>query len=828
MVLNFGKLGGGNVVDEAHDPRTIFSALTKDQKYSYPRDVQAQVWEDWFKRRDEKDLVVKMNTGSGKTVVGLLILKSCLNESKGPAVFFTPDKYLSEQVIKEAHSLGIPVTTDEKSAEFISGKSILVTNVHKLFNGKSVFGVGDEGIKIKIGAMLIDDAHACLTTIKERFTIRLSSSHPAYARLWPILRPGLIEQSQSKVMEIEAHDPVAQMRVPFWTWQKEQETIIKILHDYRDDNEVKFVWPLVKENLNLCQCNLGSGFLEISASYLPIDIVPSFRAANRRIFMSATISDETIFVSDLKADEKSIQNVIAPKTADDLGDRMILFPQKSNPRISDEDLRSFVKHIASSLNVVVLVPSRKRADFWSSVANATLDQESIVSGVEKLKTGLLGLTVLVNRYDGIDLPGNAARLLVLDGIPQAQSIREKMDNNLLRMSDEYLQKQVSKIEQGIGRGTRSNDDFCVVLLMGSSLTHFLYSPEAKQKFSKATLAQIELGERVSDQIKGKTLNEMLEVMNLCFTRNHEWVKVAKSTISGLVSSKTAKFTQWQLALGKAYHLSSIGQHQQAVNLLQQQINLTKDESLKGYLFQCAAEIMNFYDQNSSQQLLLSGIQFNRGILRPIKGINYSKINAPDNGQAESAVAFYKERFLEPNDCILEINRLIDDLKFEDDFASEFESAVSFLGKFIGYSSQRPDNDIGTGPDVLWAVGELKYFIIECKNGIKIGNNVSKSHVEQLQSSLTWFESTYDKSCTTTQIMVHPSRDLENTAFATNSMKVIDVEKLEDLKNSLKNYTADLCHDGSLYKVEKVKQKIQQYGFDRTQFISRYTKDFRKI
>ena len=38
-----------------------------------------------------------MNTGGGKTVVGLLMLKSCLNEGVGPAVYVTPDNYLVSQ-----------------------------------------------------------------------------------------------------------------------------------------------------------------------------------------------------------------------------------------------------------------------------------------------------------------------------------------------------------------------------------------------------------------------------------------------------------------------------------------------------------------------------------------------------------------------------------------------------------------------------------------------------------------------------------------------------------------------------------------------------------
>ncbi len=43
-----------------------------------------------------------MNTGSGKTTVGLLMLQSCLNEGVGPAVYVVPDNYLVNQVCDEA------------------------------------------------------------------------------------------------------------------------------------------------------------------------------------------------------------------------------------------------------------------------------------------------------------------------------------------------------------------------------------------------------------------------------------------------------------------------------------------------------------------------------------------------------------------------------------------------------------------------------------------------------------------------------------------------------------------------------------------------------
>jgi replicative superfamily II helicase len=164
--LDFSRIGQQSTADSATEPRRIFTTLpSKDQRYAYARDVQSEVWEAWHGRRTERDLVIKMNTGGGKTVVGLVILKSCLNEGAGPAVYITPDVYLAQQVREEARRLGIETTDDPQDAGFLSSQAILIANVYKLFNGRSVFGVqGGYRPLVEIGTILVDDAHACITT----------------------------------------------------------------------------------------------------------------------------------------------------------------------------------------------------------------------------------------------------------------------------------------------------------------------------------------------------------------------------------------------------------------------------------------------------------------------------------------------------------------------------------------------------------------------------------------------------------------------------------------------------------------------------------------
>lgn len=124
----FEGLGASDPAASTLDPKKLFRALNKPvgSPFKFPHDIQTEVWDRWFTRRAEADLVVKMNTGSGKTVIGLVIAKSSLNEGVGPAVYLVPNTQLQDQVIETANGLGLDWTADPRDPEspwvsFLSG-----------------------------------------------------------------------------------------------------------------------------------------------------------------------------------------------------------------------------------------------------------------------------------------------------------------------------------------------------------------------------------------------------------------------------------------------------------------------------------------------------------------------------------------------------------------------------------------------------------------------------------------------------------------------------------------------------------------------------------
>lgn len=719
MMIDFGKLTGGGTVDSALQPREIFVALPnkKEGKFEYPRDVQTQVWDHWFKRRDESDLVLKMNTGSGKTVVALLILKSSLNEKKGPAVYVVPDNYLLEQVLSEANDLGIEVTKETSSPLFLSGKAILVVSIHKLVNGLSVFGVGDEGIKIEIGTLLIDDAHACLDTIEDQFIITISRQNKAYNDLYNIYRESLHTQCETKASEIELGDPSAYMQIPFWTWQdKIKETSSILIKHKNTENEIKFTWPLLKESLHLCRCIVSVKEIEISPHCIPIQMIPSIANAARKVFMTATLADDGILSTHFGIKEESISRAVIPDSAGDVGDRMILLPQVINPELSDEQIKDLCKCASQHINVVVIVPSEYRSKFWQDEADLILNKDNIYSGVERLKNEKVGLVVLINRYDGIDLPKDSCRLLVIDGLPDVRHLIDKVNQGILMGSGRLSSQIIQRIEQGMGRGIRSSDDYCAVLLMGKNLTSQLYARGAINKFSPATKAQLDISEKISEQIKGKGIKEILETLSYLFDRNKDWVSVSKGAVAALTYNDKTDLNRISLTLRDSYDYADRKIYTNAISTLSDLINETTDKPLKGYLMQCLSEYINLYDKVEAQKTLLSASSFNTRILKPLDGISYHKLESLEMEQAKACSEFLKTKYNNPNKIIIEINSLLENLIFKPETSNIFEESLKMLAQYFGFNAQRPEDEFRRGPDVLWETGGLTYFVIECKNG----------------------------------------------------------------------------------------------------------------
>ena len=159
MPINFGKIAAPKPAKRPTDPLEIFRSLrVNDRAINDLWLAQGDALRTWDKDRQSKDTAIVLNTGAGKTLVGLLAAQSLANETNGHVVYACSSIQLVEQTAAKALGYGLEVTTYFKQVFdnhlYRQGLAPCVTTYQALFNGKSKF------FRENLAAVIFDDAHA--------------------------------------------------------------------------------------------------------------------------------------------------------------------------------------------------------------------------------------------------------------------------------------------------------------------------------------------------------------------------------------------------------------------------------------------------------------------------------------------------------------------------------------------------------------------------------------------------------------------------------------------------------------------------------------------
>ena len=827
MPFDFKKLVRGGAISSIIDPAALFDALpNKAEGYGYLRAVQKTILDAWSPRRNERDLVIKTNTGGGKTIAGLLILQACIHEGVAPALYLAPDPHLAKQVLNESAKLGLTTVDDPESSKFLSGEAICVTTMQVLINGKSRFGlVGAVGRQpLPVQTIVVDDAHAALVLAEERTFLRIPSSHPSHQALLEMFDEDLRQQGLNALLDIRDGDPTATpLRVPFWSWYDKREQVLQILRQHRSDPVFEWSWPLVADMLPWCQATVGAETIEITPLCPPIEKLPSFAEAERRIYLTATLADDSVLVTHFNADAESVAASIVPESAADLGDRLILAPQELNPAISHEAVRATARALANEHNVVVLVPSHKQASLWSSEADATVSTSADITAViERLKTSHVGVVVIVNRYDGIDLPDAACRVLIIDGLPQAYSLTERREAVALRDSEAMVTRQLQRLEQGMGRGVRSSDDRCAVILLGARLTQLVSRADISGRLSPATKAQLNLSRRVARDLEGADMRDLEGVVRQIVDGDSGFREISREALVG-VTYGPALLSPTAVHLRQAYDAAIGGRLEESCDHAHQAVQAALeagDERLAGWLGETLSTYLHPVDALRAQQALASATKCNPAVLRPRSGLSYRRVNAAD-AQSRLACSNLQQRFPDGAQLRLGIEVVLTDLAWDNERTDTTEDALADLASLLGLVSQRPERDFGRGSDVLWALSEGKYAVIEAKSGAT-GAMIWKKDINQLAGSVNWCKGEYGSETTVIPLMMHPVNIVERSGTPPPGTRILNGEKLEALKTAVLAYATAVAHKNAYLSEGKIAEQLSQHKLLAGDVINTYS------
>lgn len=828
------------------DPVNLYQTLDRLSTTGTLRPVQEYVLKEWYSnRREEKDVIVKLHTGEGKTLVGLLMLQSIINQGDGPCVYVSSNIFLANQVCEEAKKFGISFCTiDEFNQipnEFLNGQKILITYAHKIFNGRTIFGLNNKSIAVN--TILLDDAHACNDVIKSAFTIsidRIRDEH-TYMILLALFAQDLKEQGEGSYTEIFNKKNEDFMYVPYWSWNERLSQVINAISKISDEEHIKFVWPLIKDKMDEMACFLSGSKIEIRPYNINANVFGTFSRAKRRILMSATTQEDVFFIKGLEFSTEAVSHPIINPSSKWSGEKMILLPWA----ISKECERDYIAAELCSratakdrTGVVAITPSTNRTSTYlnnGAVSYAT--NEDLENLIKKLKEKSLNkLLVLNNRYDGVDLPDESCRVLILDSLPHPDSYFDKYEEKCCPDRDIINKRIAQKIEQGLGRAVRGEKDYCAVIVNGNDITNFMYNTNTRSYFSPQTQKQIDIGFEVSDMAKEDVvlgqppITPVINLISQMLQRDEGWKEYYKKGMDSIVTSVfSSHIYEKYVAETELEKLYAESNYKAAADKTQQFIdNFITNPLEKGWFLQQKARYTYKFSSDDAAFLQKQAFRYNDQLLKP-RGNLYLREKTDING---SRVAKIKENIRackSKENLHYQVTSILNNLNFGIE-AKTFEGALQRIGEFLGFESIRPDNEFGKGPDNLWKENHKDYIMFECKNEVKESRKeISKTETGQYNNHLAWFKSIYGEGVNTLCIMIIPTARLSYQGDFADKVYAMNLNGLNKFTDNVKRFFKEIMnYDIDSITDSQIQNLINQYKLNSSDFINEYLSKIKKV
>lgn len=815
-------------------PQDIFRSLPKPPGINDLYESQGKVLTEWFGRRNEKDIVIKLHTGGGKTLVGLLIAQSSMNELNKPALYICSTQQLVKQTIEKANDLNIKavpyVKNEPLNSDFINCKAIMVCTYHALFNGKSKFKLRWSAMPpVKVSSIIVDDAHVAFSYIRDIFTVEIDSSN---GELFTSL-VGIFRESFRYCNKLGTFDDTilgtsdSVLEVPYWDWFKNLDAVQTLLSSSEDEN-LLFSWPLLRDNLKFCHVIISNKKISITPHFPLVDLFPTFSEAPRRIYMSATISDDSEIIRTFGASEDCISRPLTSHSLAGISERMILSPQLMNFK---EDIKDIVKKISQwtavnkKLGVVILTPSQKISSEWKDevfiVASNSSDVEKDVKLLQEKEC--TGPFVFANRYDGIDLPGDSCRLLIMDGLPIGTSTYEMFLTSSLFAGDRIDRLLAQRIEQGIGRGARGAGDHCVVILMGKQLSSWIGKSDHLGILTEPTSAQILIGTDISEAIN--SVDELMQTIERSYDRDSGWMTYHAESLAEqvggdvnhqLINIKTAAVER------NMFKLWRDGYNKKAIKKINDIDNSDIDSQMYGWLYQFAAKIA--YDKKYYevyQRYQKDAFAHNNNLFKPLGDIIFQPLPQPTK-QSEVIVENIKKYrfrksfityFDEATSCLTSSAS-----------ANQFEESLKNLGQLLGFVAERYDIN-GDGSDVLWLLPHNIAFVIEAKSRKKDKNVFNKEEHGQLLVAEEWVKKHYSHYMCI-RIAVCPSNKSTKNAYAQESyaLTLVNLNRLVADARALFEQLCDRDIDDEELNIRSA-QLLEESNINSKNILSAYMEKF---
>lgn len=711
------------------------------------------------------DVAVQLPTGSGKTLVGLMIAEWRRRKFGERVVYLCPTKQLVNQVAEQAseqYGLSVAAFTGKKAdyspadkMSYRQAERVAVTTYNSLFNTNPFFDDAD--------LILIDDAHAAENYIAKMWSLSVSKrEHTAlYGAFANVLRPALTATTYARLTT--APDSLSDLtwvdKVPSPAIAEIQAQIVNLLDEHAEGN-LKFVWQLLRDQLTACQIYIAPSEILLRPLVPPTWTHEPFSRAKQRIYMSATLGEG----GDLErlTGRAPITRVPAPDGWDrqGIGRRFFIFPSFSLTDDAAAGLRLDLMRLAG--RSLVSVPSdRERVKIEETVKADLGFRTFSAADIEESKKPFVSepqaVAVVANRYDGIDFPNDECRMLFVEGLPTATNLQERFLMSRMGANALFHERVQTRVLQAIGRCTRSLTDRSAVVIMGEELSDYLADKRLRSFLHPELQAELAFGVEQSRDVLAPAIVENVGVM---MANSTEWegadqgILADRSSYSRQLRPETtylAAAVPHEIAYQKRmWQADYAGAYQSALDVLEA---INKNE-LRGYraLWQYLAGSAALFAANDGDVGLGAKGRLNLQRCKESVGgtlpwlaalARYQGAEAIHSSPREIALAKQVERFEEKLLGLgVETDRKFNALEMRvregiaASKATQFEEGHKLLGELLGLRADKIETE--GSPDPWWA-HEDRCIVFEDFQPDGEGGGVSVAKARQAHTHPNWMK-----------------------------------------------------------------------------------------
>lgn len=716
----------------------------KLKKILGPLDYQAAMLELYNENMDKKTVALELPTGSGKTLVGLLIGEYRRRKNKEKILFLCPTNQLVNQVVEQSNmKYGLKAIAfcgkqrdylPKDKGNFLMADAIGVTTYSSFFALHSFFD--------DVDVIIMDDVHSCEDYIISNWTVQIDDKSTTFSEIIELLKPYISETDYQYLLENDYIPEVAS-----WCNMLPMPLVLNKLNEFQTilqqgiekGSSNYYAYLKISENLKECNIYISNRKILIRPWIAPTMSFKAFVNAKQRILMSATLgrSGELERITGI---EKIFRlPIVNDWDKKGLGRKFFTFPDLS---LGIDERRNVVKELQNLCKKsVFLVPDVKSADAIKKFFEENLESTKIFEAkdIEESKELFVDIpeatVILANRFDGIDFSDDESRLLFIWNLPKTTNLQERFLITRMGASKLYAERIRTRIIQAVGRCSRNPSDYSIVCVMGDTIQNDLTKQEKIKQFAPELRAEIQFG--LENSIDYSTVKDVLEQAKDFLNRTAVWQE-AEDYIVDLRNGYWNEENKVEEQINKKLHESAILElkfqysiwkkdYKSAFDYANSIVGNLNAPVLNGYkcFWNYMAGCMAYYlFQNGQEEYKIPGAQFLSDALKENISIRWlsglqEKLFSIESEDAKDTDFFF--------DCIekiesvfssiptaqkmeKKINSILNDLNSLD--GNKFERGHKEFGELLGFISENPKS---TGaPDPYWIINENNLVVSEDK------------------------------------------------------------------------------------------------------------------